>query len=305
MKNKIKFDLLLMCFLAVTLLFSACEDERELPVTPPTESYTETITLLDTLTANGQDMWATFDVLEEVEDGFITVACFLKPDAALTEFETVQAEIDALEDEIEAIGIEIINIQLLDTLTAADSSRLDSLRATETAKQAEVLVMEVKLDSLDTWLDDRFKLSLWMDADTVEFYPRAVFLNSSSHGANGEPMDYLGDQSVVWGQGFYLSLYAVPPWETDTTSYWRGMSVRLDIEEFWVGDGGWDIGGKYIHSAKPARDASYTNQYPIRNVVTRLTPGPSHTLHFRFGSAVVTAKVTASLYVVYKTAVRR
>ena len=298
MKNKTKFNLLPICFLAAILLFSACEDQRELPVTPPAESYTETITLLDTLTANGQDMPAVFDLLAEVEDGFITIACFLKPDTALTEFENVQDEIAALEDEIEAIDIEIINIELKDTLTVADSLLLVSLHTRQTDAAAAIIVDEVKLDSLDTWLDDRFKLSLWMDADTVEFYPRAVFLDSSSLGEDSLAMKYLDDQVVVWGQGFYLAPF-------DSVSKWRGKTMRLDVKEFWVADGGWDIGGKYIHDAKPARSTSYTDQYPIRNVITRLTPGPSHTLHFRFGNENVTAKVTASLYVVYKTAVRR
>ena len=299
MKNKKTIDLVLVSFLTVLLMLIACEDERVLPVTPPADSYTETITLLEDATANGQDLRGTFTLLDEVEDGFITVACFLQPDGALNYFDQIGEEIEDLNQENEDIDLEIINIELQEVLTPEDSLRLDSLRAVKAENEIEVGLSEVLQDSLDTWLDDRFKLSVWMNNDTVEYYPGAIFLDSTSLNADGVPMNYLEDQSIVWGQGFYLAPF-------DSVSGWRGMTIRLDLDEFWVADGGWDlVEGAFHHHAKPERAVSYTNQYPIREWLDRMTPAGSHTIHFRFGAAGLSTKVTASLYVVYKTAVRR
>ncbi len=299
MKNKLTIGLMAVSLLMAALVFTACEDERELPVAPPADIYAETIVLVEDATANGQDLRGTFTLLDEVMDGFITVACFLQPDGALDYYEEVGGELDVLRTEIEDIDIEIINLELLEILTHEDSLRLDSLQTAKAEKEVAVGINEALRDSLDSWLDDRFKLSVWMDSDTVEYYPGAIFLDSTSLGADGNPMTYLGDQAVVWGQGFYQAPF-------DSTSGWRGRTVQLDIGEFWVADGGWDLAeGAYHHPAKPERAARYTNQYPIRDFLERMAPGGTHTIHFRFGAAGLTTKVTASLYVVYRTAVRR
>jgi hypothetical protein len=110
----------------------------------------------------------------------------------------------------------------------------------------------------------------------------------------------LDETTMVWGQGFYLS-------PMDSTSGWRGKRMRLDLDEFWIADGGWDLEppGPYYHRAKPDRSTAYANQFPIRSYLERMTPNNSHTMHFRFGFDGSDAKVTASLYVVYNQKVRR
>ncbi|MDP8238118.1 MAG: hypothetical protein P9X24_03425 [Candidatus Hatepunaea meridiana] len=294
------FYLMLVVLIAISLILSACDEDRVLPVEPDASSHTETIMLLDDVPANGQDLRATFELLGDVVDGFITIACFMTPDpvnagwnADLEWFERMSVEMDSIDSDNQEVDVAIINIELQGVLTPEDSLKLDSLRNVKTDNLAEIGIREFRRDSLDTWLDDRFKLSIWMNNDTTEFYPNAVYLDSNAY-------DYLGDQTSVWGQGFYLAppeLYDL----TDTTSFRRGKTVRLDLEEFWIADGGWDIGGPYFHDTKPTRGTQYTNQYPIRDLATRLDGA----LHFRFGEANTNTRVTASLYVVYSTAERR
>ena len=306
MKSKKTFDLLLGSLLALMLVLTACDDERVLPVNPPAYSYTETITLLDSVDANGQDLTAAFTLLDaDVRNGFITVACFLMPydginqgcDPDLELFEITNDEIDSIVAENGTFNNEIINIELQDTITHEDSLRIAELDSIMQDNLEKITFREAQVDTLDSYLDDRFKLSIQMTGVTKEVYPGGIFLDPANYG-------YAGDTTIVWGQGFYLPEPAQYD-PDDTLKVRRGKGIRLDLDEFWAADGGWDIGGPYLHAVKPERGSRYTNQFPIREMLGNMTAGSTHTLHFKFGESGTHTKVTASLYLVYNEAVRR
>ncbi len=291
---------MLAACLALMLVLTACDDERVLPVNPPAESYTETITLLDNVDANGQNLTAAFTLLDaDVIDGFITIACFLMPYDGINQgwnpdlelFETINNEIDSILAENGALDNEIINIELQDTITHEDTLRIAELDSIKQDNLEKITFREAQVDTLDSYLDDRFKLSIQMTGVTEEVYPGGIFLDPANYG-------YAGETTIVWGQGFYLVPF-------DSASGWRGKSIRLDLDEFWAADGGWDIDRPYLHAAKPTRGSRYTNQFPIREMLGNMTAGSTHTLHFKFGEPGTHTKVTASLYLVYNEAVRR
>ncbi len=302
---------LLAAGLVFCVVFSACEDERSLPDTPDDSSYTETFSLLDSVTASGKDCIGEFTPLDNIVSGFIAVTCIFQSDADLNTYDRLGTEIDTLKAEIESITAEKDNIEEKDTLmTHEDTLKVLELLFEIAEKDSAIVENELQQDILDTYLDDRFKLSVWMEGDDAEYYSHAVFLDASSRDFHDSLMSYLGDEVIVWGQGIYLS-----PVDIDTTSVWRGMTIKLDFEEYWVADGGWDIGGgtPFIHTGKledrlSLKSISYArrnNLYPIRDMITRLTPGATHKIHFRFGTESTATRLTASLYVVYENKWRR
>jgi len=225
---------------------------------------------------------------------------------------------------------------------------------------------EANRDLLDIILDNRFKLSVALDDDSIEYYPEAIFIIDSVEvdtnlfaldttfynpidgsvraGAILDPntidpthldqalydslSDVLAgltpildgvradidnakanwdslrasipdDSVLVWGQGIFQTPY--PDKEYDA----RGITFQLDLDEFWVADSGWSIGEPFIHSERPERGVSWTNQFPMREFKARLNSGRSHTLHFRVGAEGTDTRITTSLYAGYYNKVVR
>lgn len=231
----------------------------------------------------------------------------------------------------------------------------------------EALVNEGKAcrDILDIILDDRFKVSVALDDDTIEYYPEAIFINDTVEVTTGyfnlDPVFFNPDGSIkddaildpgtidpthldqalydslrdvlidlipalddlrsdigtananwdtlvaelpadsvmVWGQGIFLALYP------DNISNPRGITFKLDLDEFWVADSGWSVGEPFIHDVRPQRGDAWTNQFPVRDFRSRMNSGRTHTLHFRLGAEGTDTRVTASLYAVYYNKVVR
>ncbi len=415
--NKIIIPMMIACLLAGMALMTACDDERTPPSTAPDTTYSETIMLFEGETAAGQNLSATFEVLDDVKEGFIKLTCYFYPDTAMDNFERYGKEIDSIEAVIEeelnvgigklgleirgfpsrlreivadsnAIVVEIVRLEAVDPRSEAEQDTLDNLLSQQDSLKVlldslrirkEVIPVEREVyrvqkavnealvnermayrDILDIILDNRFKVSVTLDDDTVVYYPEAVFVTDAVEIITNyfdldttffDPVDgsvkdgvvldtttidpthlnsvcfdslkgmlrqllpdletlhdgidvsrnnwdtlveKLPDDSVmVWGQGIFQA-----PYPEDSTNA-RGITFQLDLDEFWVADSGWAIGEPFIHPVRPERGSVYTNQYPVRSYMGRLTPGSTHTLHFRFGAAGTDTKITASLYVVY------
>ncbi len=295
MKNNTKLSVFLLAGLAFALVMAACTDERTPPPVSPDQRYTETIILLENTPAAGEDLRGDFWLRDSLSDCQLNLTFFFHPDDDLIWLERLGNEVDSLTEITDSLNILITNYLLEgDTLSAVREAELkaaDSLLITE---------RRVLSDSLDTFLDDRFKVSIWLDSDTLGLYPSGVFLDSTTlrNDATLYPdtstLTYLGDSMVVWGQGIYLTPH-------DSISGWRGMTMRLDLTEFWVADAGFDVGDPYIHPIKPVRGDPLSNQYPVRDWIDRLTPG-DHTLHIRFAEPGMETQVTVTLIVVYKSA---
>ena len=279
--------LLLLLVLVVALWLVGCGDERTQPTAPTQPSYTATIALFDTVAAEGLDNSATFSLRDELSDGRLYIYGFLRPDSALNMFGLLGTEIDSIEEVILGLVGQILELELKSDKTHEDSLQLEALHLEKDAEEVQVANRETCRDSLDTRLDDRFKVSIWLDHDTVEYYPQAVFLDSSV-------APYLGADLAIWGQGFYLS--------APDADGLRGMRMVLDLDEFWVADAGWETDDPYIPPSKPTRGSSLPELFPITDWLDRLTPNVPHTIHIRFGASGTTTKLTASLYVVYVTA---
>ena len=277
---------LILPLLALVILVAGCTDEREMPAQPEQPGYTETKTLLDRVNAVGQDLNATFRLRDNAVSARLYLTGFLKADGDLNLFEQFSTEIVGLRADNDQLDAQIITLQLKDTLSAADSLLLDSLIIQKHANLDTITVRTAAVDSLDTYLDDRFKLAVKMPEDSVWYYPGAVFIDSNA-------ASYLDTASVVWGQGFYLA-------PIDSSSGWRGRTMTLDLARFWVADGGWDIGGPYHHPTKPARGTTYTDMYPVTGWLDRMATG-NHGLQVRFAAPGTTAELTVTLYVVYNT----
>ncbi|MDP8228387.1 MAG: hypothetical protein P9M15_02925 [Candidatus Electryoneaceae bacterium] len=279
--------LALVVALVVALWLVGCGDERTAPTEPVQPSYTATIPLFDRITAEGSDNSATFSLRDELSTGRLYMYGLLRPDDALLTFRLLGTEIDSIEEVILGLDGQILELELKSEKTHEDSVRLDELHLGKAVEETEIFDREICIDSLDTRLDDRYKISVWMDTDTVEYYPQAVFLDSSV-------APYLGADLAVWGQGFYLS-------EQDANG-WCGMRMILDLSELLVADAGWETDDPYIPPSKPNRGSTLPELFPITDWLDRLTPDASHTIHIRFGESGTETELTASLYVVYMTA---
>jgi hypothetical protein len=179
---------------------------------------------------------------------------------------------------------QILNIDLKPTKTHEDSVAMDSLRVLKTATEGEQSTRVDRQDSLDTRLDDRFKVSIWLDNDVVEMYPRAIFLDSAA-----VPGQLAGGETMVWGQ----NCFTAPA--LDTTGL-RGRRMTLNLNQIMIAD------ATYRHRTKPSRPANpdqLPELYPINDWLTRLNPG-THRLHIRFGAPGTDTQTSASLYVIYK-----
>ncbi len=263
-----------------------CSDERKAPLQTNDPAYTETISLLDHRAASGADLSTTFTIDDTLTDGDLHINAFLWPDVGLNNYVRYGLELDSLAQRLLSLEGQILNLSLKANKTHADSVAIDSLSGLKVATQGETTTRNVIRDSLDTRLDNRFKVSIWLDNDVVEFYPRAIFLDSAAtRGQIG------GNETAIWGQNFFSAS------SLDSTGM-RGRRMSLDLKRFFTAD------PSYRHSSKPARPANpdaLPELYPITDWLTRLTPG-SHTLHVRFGEAGVRSEVSVNLYVVYKHA---
>jgi len=290
MKNLfIKIMPLLAVFFMIVVI-SACTDERNQPTKPEAPTYIETKFLLDKAVSNGEDVPAHFTVRDEIVSGRLVLFVFFEPDNDFNHFFEFSDEIEILKAEIDSISGVIFDRWQDQTLTPQDSLDLEQLKVD---KKNQITANEAVQDSLDTWLDDRFKCSIRLDDDIAPLYPNAVFLDSTA-------LDYLGSSPIAWGQGNYLA-------EADTSGLY-GRRIELDLAEFWIADPTWR------NPEKPDREefliipARYPDRYtqyellPVRNWLQRLTTGVTHTLNVRFGSVNTVTKVSMSLYLVYRTA---
>ncbi len=288
--RQLKHTLLLTLCLSVMLSIISCSDERTEPTKPEEPSYTETQFLLDHSQSNGEEVSVNFTVRDEITAGKIVLFCFFQADPELDQMVALDLHIDQLDTEIDSLSAVIFDLWLAGNLTPSDSLALElekELRA------AQIINVEGVQDSLDTWLDGRYTYSVRLDSDVEMHTPNAVYLDS-------EALPYLANETIAWGQGNYTAL--------EGEGGWYGRRIELDLDEFWIADPTW------INPVKPSRDdflhvpAAYPDRYtqyellPIRNWLGRLTSGTTHTLHFSFGSPGTVTQVSASLYLIYRTA---
>jgi len=267
-------------------MLAGCSDERKAPLQTNDPVYSETLSLFDHRAAAGADLSTSFTLADTITDGRLYINAFLWPDAALNAYSRYGLELDSIAQRLLSLEGQILNLSLKTDKTHADSVAIDSLGLLKTASQGEVTTRNVIRDSLDTRLDNRFKVSIWLDNDVVELYPRAIFLDSAA-----VPGQLAGNETAIWGQNFFTA-------PSLDSSGMRGRRMTLDVTRFFTAD------PSYRHSSKPARPASpdaLPELYPITDWLTRLTPG-NHTLHVRFGEAGVRSEVSVNLYVIYKHA---
>ncbi len=274
-------------------LITACTDERAKPAAPEEPSYNETILLSEMInSSDAREISLPFNVRGNVQDGILSLACFLQAedsetgfrDEQLIQFEEYGVEIEELKDEIDSLNILKVNYELMEELSPEDSTALANIIAQMSADTTAIEMRTAARDTLDTYLDDKYKVAIRLDDDDTWYYPFALYLDSTA-------VEYLGGETIVWGQGFYLA-------ETSEQSEMRGKTMQIDIEEVWVAD------DEYRHSSKPARPSNLQTLpelYPLTDWLERLAPG-SHTLHVRFGSDNTVTAITASLYMLYERA---
>lgn len=324
-----------------------CTDERTPPAAPDQPGYTQTVVLFQDDTHAGTLLSGTVTPRDSVVSARLYLSCTLQPDDSLRWFERLADELDSLATVKDSLTIMMVNLSGNPSRTPAEDSLLAQVMRDFAFTQVEIDRRHAARDVLDVFLDDRFHVGVRLDADTVDLYPQAVFVNrgvtlndalvdtarearltrlriAGYDTARVNPADpasplldsaaaaaedtlrvaleaarawrdslagALFTDTMVWGQGFYLA-----PAGTDG---WRGRTLTLDLSRFMVADGGWDIGGPYYHPSRPARGATYSNQYPITDWRTRLTPRSPHRIYVRFGAADARVKVTATLYLVY------
>jgi len=290
-------------------LLVGCTDNRKMPTQMDDPAYTHTFVLLDNASASGVENTATFSVRDTITDGRLLISGFFISDSGtklgttitrlwsdpnLAFYRDLTAQLAQFDQELLVLQGAILNIQIKATKTHQDSLDLDSLRGVASEMNGMRGTVEDVRDSLDTRLDDRFKVSFWLDGDATELYPRALHLNSDS-----APGQLVGNETAVWGQGFFLAK-SDTVWNVAKTA-WKvqgGKTFKLDVKRFLVAD------ATYHHPLKPARPTNLDTLpelFPITDWLTRLTPS-SHTLHFRFSSVGTVSHISANLYVVYQTA---
>lgn len=273
-------------WLTIAVVFAGCADDRKAPLQTNDPVYTETIELFNRAPVAGTELTKTFTLSDTITDGRLYINGFLYPDAALNEYTALNTELDSIAQRLLDLQGQILNLSLKQNKTAADSAAIDSLILLKTATLNEESSRNALVDSLDSRLDNRFKVSIWLDGDVVELYPRAIFLDSTNS-------DHVtGDTVLVWGQNFFTAPVI------DIATGLRGRRMTLDLDRFYVAD------SSYRHSGKPVRPSDpdgLPELYPVTDWLTRLTPG-NHTLHVRYGEAGANSEVSVNLYVIYKNA---
>ncbi len=288
----------LLAFGIVSFGVMSCSDPRTAPVLAPDPAHTESITLWENAVSNGQPVSASFEVRAPLAaigipgvdtPARMTIAAFIEPDSDILWYESV------VDDSLPAwdqtfirllVAIEVQNgvldsvngiRALCDTipedcpadtsgLIAAEQTALQ-LRATYQDSVEAAVIDTTRLgavrDSLGRVVDDRFTLSLWMDADTTTAYPEAL-------------LDSMGR---LFGQQIYLAM-------TDSATGLKGRSFSLDMARFEGAD-----------LRKPDRPIEFNWATCFIGSTRPCLSEGTHTLHARATGAV--SKITAAVVLVY------
>lgn len=271
--------------IVIMVLMWGCEDDRKAPTVPGVPTYSQTLTIINERPSNGDTLMVSFQLRDSVTSAYLYITGTLLPEAGLSLMDSLKEKVRVLDSIIVRLSARILDLELIpDTLRTPEQNReLDSLRGVRGAKEAEKAGHNARIDSLDTRLDDRFKVGIGLDNDGVFLHPRAIFLDSSA-----VPSHLRSGERVVWGQGFFLP--------DPDASGWRGKTMRLNLARFWVAD------ETYHPPAKPSRPSdpdALPELYP-QEWISRLNPGP-HSLKIFFGSPGTQTRLTVSLYLVYRT----
>jgi hypothetical protein len=258
-----RLELLLLLCLAAMLVIG-CADPRT-PLAPTSApAYTETIVLWLEAVSAGQPLSATFQVDDVVETATLTLAGYIRADSSIDSMEAIQnIWIPATTNRITGYLV------VLDGLGADTAwSHEDSLIGIPTRDSlnqaiAETTAMGDLRDSIIVAVDNRFVLSVWLDGDTVEKYPDAVFLNDTT----------------LSGQHFYAS-----PSDTDSTSV-PGTYILTKARSFTLRMRQWN-------AADPANEGRSIEI----NWLSRLMPG-EHILRARLTQPE--SKITGTIVLVH------
>lgn len=287
---------------------TGCSNDRTIPTASSEPAYTNTYVLINDQPAAGVELDGTFNVRDSVTNARLQITCMFTAetgtkvgavitptwtDPVMHNYFQRKADLAAVDADILALDAAITDIKIMRNPTHADTLRMDSLETVKGSKLETKEVFQNKLDSLDTRLDDRFKLAIRLDADAGVQYPYAVILDPSVSGS----WLAAGD-TTVWGQGFYLAPLDTV-WNSDRSAYniHGGKTFKLSLQNFLVAD------QTYRPPVKPARPAAISDLpelLPMNTWLARLTPG-SHTLHFKFATTGTVSSVTATIHVVYAT----
>lgn len=291
--------LILLSGLISVMLFASCSDERTPPTALEVPSHTETIVLAEMVDASdGAVIEMPFYLRDDVltipgeNKGYLTITCFLKvedilagfADEDLLRFERLAQEIDSLKTLLRDLNVLKVNFELQDSLSQDDEDSLAVVVQMMSADTVEIVFREGSRDTLDTYLDNRYKAAIKLDDDAEWQYPASIYLDYRA-------IDYLDADTILWGQGFYLS-----PVPEDTTKEWRGKTLRFDLDKIFVAD------ITYFHDVKPSRPSNILNLpelFPLTTWPERLTSG-SHKMYIRFGAENTLTAVTATLYIIYE-----
>jgi len=226
--------------ICLAALFAAgCADPRTPPPTVSTPAYTQTIVLWENVVSGGTPQSATFEVGTLLESAMLTVAGFITPDDDILWYEALIGDsFPATTNRITGYLVGLDTLGPDSTWSHEDSLVGMAIRDSLNQAVAETTAMGDRRDSLIIVVDDRFVLSLWLDADTTERYPDAVFLDEAA--------------TLISGQHFYSS-------PTDPSSGMKGRSFQLRMRQ-------WN-----------AADPANVGRYIELNWLSRLTPG-THTL---------------------------
>jgi len=274
----------LFTVLSAVAIFAGCTDDRKAPTQTGEPAYSQTFVLLNHKAAAGTELTATFTVRDTITSGRLLLSGFIRPDPAMQWYLDLGTELDSIADRLLSLEGMILNLEVKQNKTPEDLHAIDSLMGVKAGTETEKTARLTTQDSLDTRLDDRFKVAVWLDGDAAELYPRAIYLDSTA-----APAHLHSGERVVWGQGYYLA-------QEDTGGVY-GKTMQLDLRRMMVAD------ATYQNPTKPARPANpdlLPELFPVTDWLTRLNPG-THTIHFRFASPGTATELSASLYVVFKT----
>jgi hypothetical protein len=226
----------------VALLAIGCADPRTPPLVVESPRYTETLVLWENTVSGGTEQTANFQVDRDLESATLTVAGYIVPDDDIDWYEAlINDSLPATTDQITVYLVRLDELGAPETWTHEDSIIGMAYRDSLSTAAAETTAMGVRRDSLVLLVDNRFTLSLWLDSDTIAWYPQAVYLDEQA--------------TILSGQHFYSS-------PTDSASGTKGRWFQLRMRQ-------WN-----------AADPSNVGQMIELNWLSRLTPG-AHAIRVR------------------------
>lgn len=290
----------ILTFLCVVMVIGAvsCSDPRTAPVTAPSPTHTESITLWENAVSNGNVISANFEVRTELAEigrpgvdapARLTIAAYFEPDSDIDWYESIVADsLPAWDDSFIRYLVSIETQQgIIDSVngvralcdTVPDQCPADTSGLIP-AENAALAIQEVYQDSVDaavadtirlgqvrdslgSVVDDRYTLSMWMDNDTTTAYPEAL----------------IDEQGRLSGQEFYLAL-------TNSGSGLKGRSFQLDMAQFDAAD---------LRNPGRPIEFNWTTCF-IGSTRPCMSIG-QHTLHARATGAV--SRITAAVVFVY------